>query len=284
MLLFFCSQFIESSDNSFLSKSFQSPDASVTNPGKKVNESFFPFVNVTEKKKKKRQALQKIRPINLVYNAKQVIERGSDPLGSSSFIPGGTNFIGKLLTGIDTRDNSSSCRVILPYSVNHPKGGRIEKNSILVGTATSSGENEKVFIRFSKIITPSGEEFKIDAEALSSSDYSPGLLADYHSNADSRLMGSIALTMVSAAAEVLTQKTMMGGGALPMGIGVNQPDPTLKNAALQGVSSVAKEEASKSMQGAQSAQGYQTVSADTDLIIHLLAPFSMETINNDTNL
>lgn len=232
----------------------------------------------TKNKRSKNYGEKRMKMSPLIYSAKQVIERGADATGSTNAIPSGTNFIGKLLDGIDSRAQSSTARVTLPYGVSHPKGGSIPKNSVLLGQV-NSGEGEKIFIRFSRVVFPSGEEFKIDAQALSSSDYSPGIIGQVHSNADLRLMGSMALTVVSAAADVLTQRSMVNVGGMPMGIGINQTEATTKNAVLQGVSQLSKEEAQRKMQSAQSAESYVTASSDSDLIVSLLSPFTTEGSN-----
>jgi hypothetical protein len=219
-----------------------------------------------------------LRPKSIIYSAKQVIERGVDPLGLLSAIPSGTNFIGRLVGEVDSRSPGATVRVQLPYGLSHPKGGYIPKNSIIMGQ-TSASEGEKIFIRFAKVIFPSGEEFKIDAQALSSEDYSPGLKGIFHSNSDSRMFGSMALTVVSAAADVLTQRSFVNVGAMPSGITTGQIDASAKNAALQGVSQLSKEEAQRKMQTAQTAESYVTLESDQDLIISLLTPFTTEGAN-----
>lgn len=215
---------------------------------------------------------QILRPKQIVYRAKQVIGPGAED-GLMTPLPSGTNFIGKLLNGIDTREANQIARVTLPYGARHVNGGSIPKNSILLGSASSSG-SEKVFIRFTRVIYPNGEEYRIDAQALNSGDYSPGLLGVRQSNADLRMVGSIGLTMVSAATDVLTQRSMVGMN--PYAMGVAQPDATAQNAVLQGVSQVTKQEAQKQAQEPQNSQDYVTVFPDSDLIVNLLSPFKEE--------
>ena len=223
-------------------------------------------------KRNTRQAGHTLRPKQIVYSAKQVIgPSASDALMTP--LPSGTNFIGKLLNGIDTREANQVAKVTLPYGARHTNGGMIPRNAILLGTATSNN-SEKVFIRFNRIIYPNGREFKIDAQALNSADYSPGLVGVRQSNADLRMVSSIGLTMVSAGADVLTQRSMVGMN--PYAIGINQPDATASNAVLQGVSQVTKQEAQKHAQEPQNSEDYVTLSPDADLIISLLLPFKEE--------
>jgi len=67
-------------------------------------------------------------------------------------------------------------------------------------------------------------------------------------------------------------------GGMPQGIEITQTEPTAKNAALQGISQLAKEEAGRKAQRAQSAENYVVAPMDTDLIVNLLAPFNFERI------
>ena len=212
------------------------------------------------------------KPKQIVYSAKQVIEP-TNGQGLMTPLPSGTNFIGKLLNGIDTREPNHVAKVILPYGGKHPSGGSIPRNAILQGTVNSNG-SEKVFIRFNRVIYPNGREYRIDAQALSSGDYSPGLVGVRQSNADLRMVGSIGLTMVSAGADVLTQRSMIGVN--PYAIGIAQPDATASNAVLQGVSQVTKQEAQMQAQEPQNAEDYVTLSADSDLIVSLLSPYKEE--------
>lgn len=281
LVLVCCFQILFTEDNSSLGKSFRPlVDA-------KINSEYFPTDKSTEISLETKEQAEltrmnskssskvyghTVRPKQLVYSAKQVIEP-SPGEGLMTPLPSGTNFIGKLLNGIDTREANQVARVSLPYGARHSNGGSIPRNAILLGTATSNG-SEKVFVRFNRVIYPNGKEYKIDAQALNSGDYSPGLIGVKQSNADLRMAGSIALTMVSAGTDVLTQRSMLGGN--PYAIGITQPDATAQNAMLQGVSQVTKQEAQRQAQEPQSSQDYVTVFSDSDLIISLLSPYKEE--------
>ncbi len=276
-------QFLSMEDTSRLERSYQPivngiknlTNASDIEYEKKDEVNVGSVNNNNEKKSKKQNSKRDVNvPMQIVYSAKQVIDREMDKDLTMGSLPSGSNFIGKLLDSIDSRNGSSVTRVVLPYGAQNIKGGSIPKNSTLVGSITASGESEKIFIRFSKIIFPSGEAYKIDAQALTSNDYSPGIIGSVQSNADSRMFGSVAMTIVSTAADVFTQKTTMGG--MPPGIGMMQTEPTAKNAALQGISQLAKEEAGRKAQKAQSAENYVVAPADSDLIVNLLSPFNFE--------
>jgi len=216
------------------------------------------------------------RPKDIVYSGKQVLERtGID--GLLTPLPSGTNFIGKLLTLIDTNVPGQVAKVTLPYGARHPKGGSLPKNSTLFGTTASDGESEKVFIRFHKVIFPDGKEYRIDAQALNSADFLPGIVGIKHSNTDLKMASSMGLTMISAASDVLTQRSgFQAMGGIPMGI--DSPDATIKNAILQGVSQVSRLEAQKQAQDLGNVPDYVTVPEGADLIINLLSPFNGEAI------
>jgi hypothetical protein len=211
-------------------------------------------------------------PANVNLSATQVLVR-SDLGDSRKALPSGTNFIGQLLGGIDTRNQSQILKVLLPYGAKHRSGGSIPKNSILLGTVSYSGQGEKVFIQFNRVIFPEGQEFQIQAQALSSSDYSPGLVGVHHGNTDLRIAASVGLTMISAATDVLTTKNSIR--AINQGeIQELTPEPTIKNAMLQGASKVTKQEAARQAGEVNQKQDYITVEAGNDLIVSLITPFT----------
>lgn len=214
------------------------------------------------------------KPIKLTYNARQVFER-TEAQGLMTPIPSGTNFVGKLVNGIDTRQDNQTLKVILPYGGSHPSGGKIPRDSVLLGSASYSG-GERVYIRFSRIIFPNGQEYRIDAQALSSGDYTPGLLGIHHSETDLRVAGSLGLTMVSAVTDVMTQRTVHGSN--PYGMGTAQPDATMRNATLQGVSQVTKQESERVGSKMKDKEEYLTVMTGGDLIISLLTQFKGESL------
>lgn len=226
--------------------------------------------------KQKGKSVVRSKPILLNYNAKQVIERQAGD-GNLTSLPSGTNFIGKLVNGIDTREANQTVRIVLPYGGSHPSGGSIPRDSILLGTASYSEKSDRVYVRFTRVIFPSGDEYKIDAQALSSADYTPGLAGEVHGQSDMRMIGSLGLTMVSAAAEVLTEKTPFGA-INPLGQIAVEPRPNLKNAALKGVSEASKEEAGRHAEVAKGQEEYLTINTGGDLIVSLLTPFKGENL------
>ncbi|MGE3263357.1 MAG: TrbI/VirB10 family protein [Bacteriovoracia bacterium] len=204
------------------------------------------------------------------YRAKQVLV-SEGAFDSARTIPMGTNLIGKTLTTIDTRDANQLVKVLLPYGGRFSGGGEIPKNSIVFGQVSYGGKGKKVFIKFSKGILPSGEEFPIEAQALSSGDYSPGVSGRFHGNADLRIASTLGLTMVAGMSDVLTEKESLGGSALQSGSVT--PKATMKNAIMHGVSQVAQSEAQRQAEEIGNEQEYVTVDAGTDLIVSLLRAF-----------
>lgn len=205
------------------------------------------------------------------YRAKQVLvsEGAFDPART---IPMGTNLIGRTLTTIDTRQADQLVKVLLPYGGRFSGGGEIPKNSIVFGQVSYGGKGKKVFIKFSKGVFPGGQEFPLEAQALSSSDYSPGVLGRFHGNADLRIASTLGLTMVAGMSDVLTEKESLGGSALQSG--AVTPKATMKNAVMHGVSEVAKSEAQRQAEAIGDEQEFVTVDAGTDLIVSLLRAYT----------
>ncbi|NOT78424.1 MAG: TrbI/VirB10 family protein [Bacteriovoracaceae bacterium] len=262
-------------DDSVLSKShkaFESDDKVSGNVTTDHGESIVKAHNMEAQMQVRPGKSHSIRPVKLTYNGRQVFER-QETQGLLSPIPSGTNFIGKLVTGIDTRQDNQTLKVILPYGGSHPAGGKIPRDSILLGSASYSG-GDRVYLRFNRIIFPNGTEYRIDAQGLSSGDYTPGLIGNHHSETDLRVAGAIGLTLISAGADVMTQRTTLGGN--PYGMAVAQPDATFKNAGLQGVSQVTKQEAERVGSKMQDKEEYLTLMTGGDLIVSLLTPFKGE--------
>ncbi len=200
------------------------------------------------------------------YRAKQVLV-SEGAFDAARTIPMGTNLIGKTLTTIDTRQAEQLVKVLLPYGGRFQGGGEIPKQSILFGHVSYGGKGKKVFVKFSKGIFPSGEEFSLEAQALSSGDYSPGVVGRFHGNADVKIASALGLTMVAGMSDVLTEKESLGGSALQSG--AVTPKATMKNALYHGVSQVAKTEAQRQAEAIGNEQEYVTVDAGTDLIVSL---------------
>jgi hypothetical protein len=132
---------------------------------------------------------------------------------------------------------------------------------------TYSGKGEKVFIKFAKGILPTGEEFPLEAQALSPGDYSPGLAGRFHGNADMRVASTLGLTMVSGMSDALTEKESMGGGILQPGSVTVKPD--MKNAFYHGLSQATQNEANRQGDAIAQEPEYITIDADTDVIVSL---------------
>jgi hypothetical protein len=225
--------------------------------------------------RRKSPAIKKVRSAPLVYNARQVFERQDLGSGTLTPLPSGVNCIGKLINGIDTRETNQTMRAVLPYGASHPSGGSIPRDSIILGSISYQGKGDRAYIRFNRVIFPDGSEYKIDAQALSSADYAPGLIGETHGQGDMRMIGSLGLTMASAAAEVLTEKSPLGG-INALGQVAVEAKPNLKNAALQGISQASKDEAGRHAEVAKNQEEYLTINAGGDLIVSLLTTFRGE--------
>jgi hypothetical protein len=206
------------------------------------------------------------RGVKVNYKAQQVLvsDGAFDPART---MPMGTNLIGKTLTTIDTRQAEQLVKVLLPYGGRASSGGELPKNSVLFGQVTYGGKGEKVFVKFTKGVFPSGQEFQVEAQGLSPGDYSPGLAGRFHGNADMRVASSLGLTMVAGMSDVLTEKESIGGGGLMPGSVTAKSN--MRNAIYHGVGAVAQSEASRQAEAIGEAEEYVTVDAGTDLIISL---------------
>ena len=219
----------------------------------------------------------KIRTHNLKaeqvnYKAQQVIVR----VDAIDGLPAGSNFIGKTLTSIDSRQLDQLVKVILPYGGKGKGESYIQQNSVLMGIATYPSKGEKIFIKFTKGISSDGKEFELEAQALNPKDYSAGVVAEYFGQTDMRIAKSLGLTMLSGATDVLTERESIGG---PMA-GEVVARPTLGNALYHGVSQVAQVEANRQAEKIGDEQGYVILPSGGDLIINLTKAFIQ---NEQTN-
>lgn len=197
--------------------------------------------------------------------ARQVITRDDFPREDSS-LPTGSNFIGKLISTIDTRDAKQFIKVLLPYGGSFDGKKVLDKDTMILGTAQYMGNGEKVYLSFTKAILPNGQEMEINAQALDPSDYSSGIRGEYHGTAGVRIATTLGLSMVSGMTEVLTEKKVHGES------GAITPKSTMKNALYHGVSKVSEMEATRQASELGQEKAYVTVEAGTDLIISLTAP------------
>lgn len=201
--------------------------------------------------------------------AKQIISR-SDLPSSEGSLPTGTNFIGKLISTIDTRDQKQFIKVLLPYGGSFKGKNKIPKDTILLGSVNYQGTGKKVYITFVKAIFPDGKEFEINAQALNPQDYSTGILGDYHGMATVRIATTLGLSMVSGMTDVLTEKQALGES------GAVTPKATMKNAFYHGVSKVSEMEANRQAGELSNEKAYVTVDAGSDLIVSLIAPLKIK--------
>ncbi len=211
---------------------------------------------------------------DIEYKATQVIER-KGPDGLEKGLPLGTNLVGKLLTAIDTREMGQFYKVLLPYGGKDKNGGSVPKNTIAFGKISYPGKGEKVFIQFTKALLPDGREVKLKAQALSSKNYSPGLIGDFHGKRTERIAATLGLTMVSAMTDTLTEREALGGGASNGTTIATEvtPKATAKNAFYQGVSKVSEMEAGRQASELGDSQEYVTVPAGKEMIVNLVSTY-----------
>ncbi len=204
-----------------------------------------------------------LQPLHLRYRAKQVITPGE----SYEKLPIGSNFIGKFASGIDTR-YPEGVQVVLPYGAAHKfGGGSLPPQTILFGQSSYPGHGDRVYINFDHGLLPDGNEFKISARALSSKDYRPGVIGDYHGNTGDRMASVIGLSMISGMSDVMIQKESLGQSILPT------PKANLRNGFYNGLSNVAQMEANEQANKLGQTPSYVTIDSGSDLIISLSSSY-----------
>ncbi len=201
--------------------------------------------------------------IKIRYEAKQVISPGV----AYDKLPIGSNFIGKFVASVDTRA-PAGVQVTLPYGAAHKAGGgSLPPETILFGNAKYPGHGDRVYINFDHGLLPDGDEFKINAKALSSKDYRPGVIGEYHGNTGDQMAAVVGLSMVSGISNVMVQRESLGQSLMPT------PKATIQNGLYSGLSNVTQMEANRQMNKLGSQPSYVTIDAGSDLIITLSSTY-----------
>lgn len=206
----------------------------------------------------------------IVYKAPQIVQRkGSDP---TKTLPIGTRMIGKLRSGIDTREPNQLIEVTLPYGGSAAWERRIDRNSSLFGTISYPGKGEKVYINFHRGVNLDGSEFRIQAQALNPIDFSPGILGESHDAFGLRIAATAGLSMLSSISEVMVEKEVLGQGAFPT------PKSTLRNALLSGARRGTEQEAQRRAEQIQGEGEYVIIEAGEELIVNLTETYMQESL------
>jgi len=194
------------------------------------------------------------------YRAKQVIGPSE---GNLDHIPRGSNIIGKLLSSIDTR-SLGQVKVVLPYGA-APKagGGNLPPETIFFGESSYPGHGDRVFVNFDRGLLPDGQEITLHAQALTSKDYTPGIIGDFHGNTTNRMASVLGLTMISGMSDVMVEKEGLGQTFMP------SPKATLKNGFYNGLSKVTEMEATTQAEKLAETPEYVTIDSGGDVIISL---------------
>jgi hypothetical protein len=204
--------------------------------------------------------------IKINYKAAQVLS--ANHKNGGKVLPIGVNLVGKLLTSIDTRALDQYVKVILPYGGEHKgSGGSLPQNTILFGKASYSGNGNKVLVSFDKGLLPNGQQIQLQAQAVSSKDYSIGLLGERHGNTLGRTAATLGLTMVSTMSGTLVRKEALGQGFQIT------PKASLQDGFYNGLSQVANAEANRTAKKMANNKEYVTIDAGRDLIISLVGSY-----------
>ena len=197
----------------------------------------------------------------ITYYAKQVLV--SEDAFEGSRFPLGTHLIGKLLSGLDTR-SKQRVKAILPFDSKVRRGkGNLPAGTVFLGAVSYSGSGNKVFIQFDRGIFPSGKEFSLKAQALSTEDYSLGIKGTFHSNRGRRAAAVLGLSLLSGVSETLVEKEALGQGFHIT------PKASVKNGLYKGMAEVANREGQRAAARPHQAPEYVTVEAGKDIIISL---------------
>jgi hypothetical protein len=109
----------------------------------------------------------------------------------------------------------------------------------------------------------------MEATAMDSKDFSPGLIGSYHSAFGSRAGATLGFSFAAGASDVLQEREALGEG-------FNQTvtkKSTMKNALLNGISEFAKTEGAFQLEEARSEGAYVTLNQGKELIISLTKTF-----------
>lgn len=244
ILLYFYSNGV---DSSYLGKSSSSFKSEKNRPQEEKDELSDVHFEKSDSVVKIRESADKTfarKSVPIKLTAKQVIIREGGNLGYG-FTPG-TNLIGELLGPIDTREPNQVVRVLLPFGGKSKDGNsELPKGTLLMGQASYSGKGEKVSIQFNQAILPEGKPVKLSAIALDPKDYSTGLRGEIQSEAKTRALSVMGLSIASAMGEVLMEKEALGQGYQVTA------KSNMKNAMLAGFSRAAETEVSNLQQESQ---------------------------------
>ena len=253
--------FWENQDTSYLNQSSERLNSQDQKPDEKKIKYNEPHHAVIGEAKSQSNGV--FRTTKIKYSAKQVIDR-------TGGMPAGTNFVGKLVTGIDTRDKGQMVKVLLPYGATYQRNKVIENGSILFGAAHYGGNGDRVFLQFNRLVNSDGSENPIQGQALNSRDFSPGLSGEVYTNTDARMMATMGLSMLAAGADVLVEKESLGHSYQAT------PKSSLKNAAMAGLSRGAQVEGERRIGQSENMEEYVIVEAGAELIVSLTEAFKSE--------
>lgn len=245
---------IQDPDTSTISKQYDGKstnNASNSSQGGGQGQSNVAISKEASKKKKKSK-------IKIKYQARQVFVRKGEGLK----IPHGIHCIGKLTGLVDTRSPASSAHVILPYGLIHKGRHILPAGTKLIGQIKYPGQGERIYFTFTN--AQARDQFlPLKAVALDPKDYLAGVIAKEHSSLDLRVASTLGLSALSAATDVLTERTALSESA-----GASAKS-TFKNAMLQGASKASEVEAARQAEKIRggNSSNYFILPAGRDLII-----------------
>ena len=145
--------------------------------------------------------------------------------------------------------------------------GAFPPATILLGQANYPGHDERVYLTFDHGLLPDGQEIVLQARGLSSRDYAPGIVGDFHNNTGSQMASVVGLSMVSGMSEIMVEKEGLGNSF------ESTPKATLKNGVYNGLSKVTEMQANRQAEKLAQIPDYVTVSEGSDVIISLTGSY-----------
>ncbi|MBF0300315.1 MAG: TrbI/VirB10 family protein [Oligoflexia bacterium] len=205
----------------------------------------------------------------LIYSAPMVISREDKDDPFEEKLPLGTSIIGKLLTPIDTRVSNPLVKIELPFGARNKGSVIIPKGTKLFAQVQYPDDGNRVFLVINKGLTNDDVEFDIQAQALSSNDFNPGIIGEYYSNLGTRLASNFGWSMSGAAAEVLQEKQVIGTteGAVVL------PKNTVENALLEGSRRTITNESGRALEEMNRQKPYVIIPAGKEIIVNITQTF-----------
>ena len=210
-------------------------------------------------KKKNSQKRRYQKPV-IKYKAGQIIDLGDSTSSYQKANTIGTFVRARLITAVDTREQGQIVKaMIVDKSISF-----LPYKTLIFGQA-SLGQSKRALINFDHALLPTGTEYTLKAQAMSTKTNTLGVDGDFHGKMGLRAATTVGLTVLSGMGEVLTEKESFGGFQ-----GNIVAKPSLKNATYNGLSKAAESEAQRQAERMNEEPEYMIVQQGTEFNLQLL--------------